>query len=359
MPHDQSTPPLSHPKFRAISKAFQKNCPRSWAMIASKRYILPNYRQADYFNQDYCDQLLSDFILSYHSGTWVRPDAVLNCQYMNAAVGLHYGRPMYFLESELGIPLSRTRLPLDLIASDIKWRHLQLRIMLPKGLLGVERDGSFQSIIYLDIVKVDHKQEMRLPPVCEKEIELYIIKNQLRRSDFNTRPFASVDGLAISAQLESPIKDAVGPLYGSMKPWNDQRIREILAGEYQKYETSVVTDLLDDRLLASCEHLAINLLIFMGSVPTEYAPAELQALRKARLDGSHLLPGRYRAKFVGKSQYRPSNHNPQHGPPTGRHLMHHWRSGHWKRQPCGPKSGDRKLIWLLPYEVGQEEHANA
>jgi hypothetical protein len=55
---------------------------------------------------------------------------------------------------------------------------------------------------------------------------------------------------------------------------------------------------------------------------------------------------------VGKSQYRPSQKPHYHiAQDTGRKLPKHWRAGHWKRQVIGMKRGERKLIWIEPYET--------
>jgi hypothetical protein len=35
------------------------------------------------------------------------------------------------------------------------------------------------------------------------------------------------------------------------------------------------------------------------------------------------------------------------------HLRPHWRKGHLKSQPYGPKQSLRKIIWLQPYGTGQ------
>jgi len=44
---------------------------------------------------------------------------------------------------------------------------------------------------------------------------------------------------------------------------------------------------------------------------------------------------------------------PQEATPTGRHQPQHLRRGHWKWQPCGPQSRERKLIFVETYTAGQ------
>ena len=39
-----------------------------------------------------------------------------------------------------------------------------------------------------------------------------------------------------------------------------------------------------------------------------------------------------------------------------REYSHRWVvSGHWRNQPCGPKSGDRRLTYILPYVKGPDD----
>jgi hypothetical protein len=37
------------------------------------------------------------------------------------------------------------------------------------------------------------------------------------------------------------------------------------------------------------------------------------------------------------------------------HLRPHWRKGHLKSQPHGPKLSLRKIIWIQPYCTGNRE----
>jgi len=41
--------------------------------------------------------------------------------------------------------------------------------------------------------------------------------------------------------------------------------------------------------------------------------------------------------------------------PTGREVKAHWRRGHWRNQPWGPKLSSRKLIWIMPVIVHKDK----
>src|SRR5271166_5176082 len=83
----------------------------------------------------------------------------------------------------------------------------------------------------------------------------------------------------------------------------------------------------------------------------QYEPA---AIRKAKMEGKHMITGLFPAKFVGQQQIRATK-KPTHvaSLPTGKHTAAHWAAGHWKRQPYGPGRTERKLIWILSYPTGE------
>lgn len=42
-------------------------------------------------------------------------------------------------------------------------------------------------------------------------------------------------------------------------------------------------------------------------------------------------------------------------PDDGKHGVRlHWRRGHWRMQPCGPKLSQVKRVWIRPMLVGQD-----
>lgn len=45
--------------------------------------------------------------------------------------------------------------------------------------------------------------------------------------------------------------------------------------------------------------------------------------------------------------------------PTGREIATHWRRGHWRNQPHGPRMASRKLIWIMPVLVRKDRDSSA
>ena len=333
---------------RGIYKDIPRRYPELWKLVTGKRYILPNYRQSDYVSQEACDWLFIESFFGYLHGKLSMDDEVGCHCFSNMMTATHYGRPTFFLERELGEPLERSVLPLDYYASDINWRWPAFRVYLPKGLLTVKRNGEVSSTMFLDICHLPKGPGKPLPDIISRELD-----SQHRRFrgkiPFIVSPF---EGFSVTTFLDfDSIDNAVG--YSASAKLEESSIRDLIEQvEHDKLISPFPTDEADQVFLNKLLALAINVLLFLSSVPLEYQKEEI--LRKARLEGKKLIPGLYPAKFVGKQQLRPIAGKPAHiATLTGRHTASHWAAGHWKRQPFGPKNQDRKLIWIVSYPTGE------
>jgi hypothetical protein len=267
---------------------------------------------------------------------------------------------MYCLERELGEALLRTQLPGDLETDDINWRWGSVRVMLPKGLISIERTGQAKrDAMYLDISKAKAEVMHGLPATMSRELgHLALQFGRLKAKDIPT-PIFDHDGMVVCCQLSGDMETDPGMNYGLVRPFEGRKLKDIRVGGH--FETGSSVDETDDQLLDRMEHLAVNILLFMGSVPLEYEAKELEPIRKLKTVNDRVIPGLWPAKFVGRSQYRPSQKPSYHTAQfTGKKLPKHWRAGHWKRQVYGLKRGERKLIWIEPYETfgPQEEESS-
>jgi hypothetical protein len=352
----------------------KKFCPQLDRLIYGKKYVLPNYRQGDYYDQHLNNKL--------YSASLLRPletqefDDVTNAAFSNAVQALKCGRPQLWLERELGEAFMRTQLPEDMSSEDVKWRWPGFRVHLPKGILAITGEVSVheagqlspvigrtplkRDLMYLDVCSIPATASLHIPEPYASEIvtlttELGWHNPQSVYSCETTRYHQRA--LMIAGNLSGEpdgqmISNLDFMIYAVVKPFDEAvklgQIRRITSEDgdlSSPYEITVVDNEFCERML----HLALNILLYLGSTPLEYQPEEV--LRKPRLEGKHSLPGLYRARFVGASQLRPSKAAHTAGPVTGRHLPQHWRAGTWKRQPFGPKSSLRKLIWVMPYQT--------
>jgi hypothetical protein len=324
--------------FPALSKA-----------VLSKRYILPNYRQTDYVKQEACDYLLLDSFFGHLSAQIPVADHVSVHCLNNFVNALHYGRPTFYLERELGEPLLRAKLPLDYYTSDINWRFPAFRVYLPRNLLTITRDGAPSNVMFLDINHVRKGKGLEVPKDIKAELSKHSFAGYIPLLE------SGFEGLSVSWVLDFDSPSCV-MAYAVSTGIEEGQIRDLIKQSHGKLATPFESDELDTDFSNKVLFLAINILLFMSSVPIEYESTT--AFRKPKTEGTRLIPGLYPAKFIGQSQLRPSSKQaaPTAGHlPTGKHLAAHWRAGHWKRQPFGPKQVDRKLVFILTYHVGDNE----
>jgi hypothetical protein len=324
--------------FPALSKA-----------VLSKKYLLPNYRQTDYAKQEACDYLLLDSFFGYLAEKVQVTDHVsVHCM-NNFVNALHYDRPTFYLERELGEPLLKAKLPLDYYSSDINWRYPTFRVYLPHNLVTITRDGAASGVMFLDITYLRKGKGLTLPRDIEAEIKKHHFEGYVPLLD------SEFEGLSVSWVLDfdSPLSVIAYAISAGLE---ESKIRDLIKDAHGRLSTPFESDELDTDFSNKVLFLALNILLFLSSIPIEYDSQT--ALRKPRTEGTRLIPGLYPAKFIGQSQLRASSKQPTHVAahlPTGKHLAAHWRAGHWKRQPFGPKHSDRKLVFILTYHVGDNE----
>lgn len=342
------------------AKLMQKYAPKCWELFFGKKYIVPNYRSPHYFRQDFINWMEWSLTLAYPFSEY--QDDIMGACFCNTAGSLQYRRPTLFLEAELGHPILRAALPEDMRAIDIKWRWPTLRIYLPKGLITLNKDGRENHMMYLDIGLLEEKESRQILPVLAKELDVFAAQERAEQKTFikfEKYTFTYPDrAIIISGMLNCidglNMHDLTS--YALVKPFKDNTIAEVRAmtGDLK---SAWNCDEADDAITFKMEHLAFQILLFLSMQPTEYLPESV--LRKPGVKGERAISGLYAARFVGRSQRRPDRTNIIPRVPlersSGYHLPYHIRSGHWKRQPCGPKWQDRRWIWIFTYDAGRTE----
>jgi hypothetical protein len=331
---------------------FRLGCPMLYRAIKGRKFLVPNYRQAHYENQDTLNNDFEFGLLSVTSGERGYTDDVNNAQYANMCGALGCGRPMLFLEKELGEKLVQAPLPKGMVTTDIRWPWRQLRVILPLGLLTIEREGVQYSMTYLDMVQVP-PEGMTLPKRFVTELEAFAEK-YMPTEFYSGRRVPTDKLLVIMKDLYISVVGAInwsevgfGPTtYGYTAPWTDQKLDE-LVGYSGGLNTAMACDDKDRVLIDKMKHLAITVLLWLSQKPIRYLP---EVVRKEQMEGKRLKPELARAHFVGQEAFKAVliRHKGPHEL-TGRHLPAHLRKGHWKMQPYGPKSSLRRWQWVDMY----------
>src|ERR1700746_287050 len=163
---------LEDPK---ILKSIAKYCPLSYAKFFGRKYILPHYREGDYFPMDF--QNLCSFDRCLHFALEPETtDDVMRCSLANTFAALEYDRPTLYLERELGEALLRTEILADISSGDINWRWPAFRIMLPKELISIKREGGLRSLTHFDVCHIGPEKPIRVPREIAREIEKFILR---------------------------------------------------------------------------------------------------------------------------------------------------------------------------------------
>ena len=352
-----------------IDKDIQRLAPNVWQMIYGRRYILPGFRQNDYIGQDFLNDGLLSFLLSYGGGELGFKDAIMNSCFSNTCNAFAYQRPTYFLERELGEALLRGKLPSDLKVEDLKWKFPAFRVVLPKKLLQIDipadqnrigRVASTQSLMFIDVSKRDADEITVMPSPYDRELDTIIRTVSGHDPRLNQRSFSTLaigskkPEMITTGQLDYPNIDEFYS-YALIKPFSDHTLATLLADQQGEFNERFPRTDDDKRLMAQMEYLALNVILFLAQEPQYYETQPSDILRKPGQDGKRKIPGLFKAKFVGESILRPlpSGKFPP-TQPTGRTLQAHWRGAHWKRQPVGPGRKERKLIFVQTYHVGND-----
>jgi hypothetical protein len=332
-------------------KKLSKRTPYLWQKIMQKRYVLPNYRQPDYYNQTACDYMILDMIINYTLGEFLAlgRDDVMIAAYMAFIRAQEFDRPTFYLERELGEPLLRTKLPGDYEMGDINWRYPAFRVYLPKDLLTISREDGTSSMMFIDITRIEEKTSYHLPDVIKRE--LY--------KEFGSRYFPPAEvgynGLVVVGNMDfdSPCCSIA---YAASTPIDTMNIDRLMHElDDHPLTTPNPSDATDQTFTRRMLGLAVNILISLSAYPIEYNPqhpAKEDVIRVPKLEGQRLIPGLYKAKFVGEQMLRatkPRHRSVEH---TGISLSPHWKAGHWRRVPYGPNSSQRRLQWIGTYHVG-------
>lgn len=344
----------------AQTKFMQKHAPKCWELFFGKKYILPQYRQPHYAPQDFVNYMEWATLIGLRQSAY--RDDIMNACYCNTAGGLYHGRPTLFLEKELGRNLIKAQLPEEMMAHDIKWRWPAMRIYLPKGLIPF-KDKWW--MMFLDIGSLEENEGRSIPPALAEELNHaseFMHPDEPRYLDFKKFHFFYPDRAIVLSGIMNCIDGTDTTdltTYAMVKPFKNYTIQQI-KGMTEHLKSAWKCEKADDVVTAKMEHLAIQILLYLSAFPELYQPDTV--LRKPSQKGERRLSGLYAAKFVGKSQRKPdyAGETRIKGPPTGLHLPAMERSGHWKRQPCGIKWGERRLIWVESYyTTGEGYEPNA
>ena len=349
-PGEQQSTGITRRLIEAFDK-YAKKSPLLYRAIHGRRFLLPHHRQNDYPSQDVLNQNFSEQLHCIALGMFGYGDDVHNAQAGAMFTALHHGRPVLFMEREVGQKLLRTKMLSDLNTNDIRWRFPGVRIILPHGLLTIERDGQPQSAQYLDIAKIP-ALGIGLPPQFAREIEASIHMSPYA-ADPNRAPLSKLrvcmnQEFLVAVTAIDYSEFGFGPtIYAYTAPWENHTLGKLVTYE-GNMNTALECDKSDETFLERIKLLTVNTLTFLSSIKFTYVS---KVVRRLKMEGKHLKPELANALFVGQQQIR-REVSPDYvpGPSTGLHLAAHMRWGHWRRKHAVDGwDKESNLIWIEPY----------
>lgn len=321
--------------------------------VFNKKYLLPNYRQQDYYTQDACNCLSVDLL----TGIALRildpdkKDHVLSTHYICMIRQLEFNRPTFFLERELARPMLKTKLPSNLRISDLKWRFPAFKVYLPKGTLQLVRDGYKADLMFLDVAKSEDDAIYKLPESIEQELYREFKCPRIPVVNCGVKGFNAAGNL----DFENP----EGPVgYAGNSSLLNLTLGNLLEKASHDLNPQNPSDDIDNRFVTDLLRLSVNCLLFLGQIPIEKQAEKSDVIRPPRQEGKHHITGLYRAKFMGETHlraYHPSKPHSGEHELTGVKMDSQWRSGHWKRVWYGHKKGEWRLQWIPLYGTGEHK----
>lgn len=331
--------------------------PLTYKAIYPKRIIPPNgYLNPKYF----AVTMWSEMRVWWESEMRMLPHIT---GFANCLLQMEYGVPTYFVRSEFAQAVAQTEPPDDFKFSEIKWP-------LPAMLFVLPTDFALKYFGYmcpfLSITRIDegvYPAALKNLPPCEMPVmAMEPVQNQVAR--FNVvYPVYSSKEVPVDYTGSYPLTMNVNEM--ETAPWEDATYMEEqkLATAFERYEIrKEVADLPaegeQEKLFnQKVQSFAVKLMLALTARPQVVKLGGIQRPAKKKkgrildeLWHPNLIGWEYRAQRVGS---------------TGEHGTHasprmHWRRGHMRNQPYGPKpwteTSPKRLTWIEPILVNAPEN---
>jgi hypothetical protein len=339
---------------KEVMREFARACPKLNAAIAKRRYLLPKVRQADYVNQELCDNHFRRMVMEWALGRVDRQNSSA-VEALNLLAGLKYDRPLLYLERELGEKLMETALPEDFTTGEIHWPWPSFRIMVPFGLVGAPHfNGTPMHAVYLDMTLWEKGTEMGLDRKYAVELKGLLGEHTHSIEEMSGPGLQNrATGFYLSAMSDYQMPGFMPDVASCIASWKDWKLREMIASTGHVMAGNKQGEV-SHKFLEKMRFLGLNLLLFLSQEPVTVMNDNW--VRKPKTEGKHLVSGLLPARFVGdcmpKFRANPPI-MPKDSEPSGEHYAPHWVRGYWKRVVYGKGRALRKRQWIMPYRTGK------
>jgi hypothetical protein len=267
------------------------------------------------------------------------------------ALRIAAGYPVYYLGMDIGEALLDTEPPSGIPVSEIKWVYPAMRIFLPNNWFKV----AGKSIRFLDIAL--------FPPGADLRPNAHVWSDVATATGRSFIPGHSVylpdDSAAISVQgWVNEEERGEFMHYWAFRKWTTQTLGEMLSSFDLKAKASDPALVMSESESEGGEkmlHLAVNIIMLLGTVPEEVEEEKL--LRKEKRDKKNAIvqDALWAPRFIGQPFFGKIKPKPESSDPNGVKHYGEVRRAHWKRQPHGPGRSERKIIWVSLYRTRSQE----
>lgn len=245
---------------------------------------------------------------------------------------VEYGSQTYVMQPELLKALQRTGIKDNIDISELNWPFKSFNICLPKGAIDLKNEGE-AAIIHLS----DHIYE-------DKRMFLCAVFSSRGSSYSYCDFYENINLENLWAENQFKVED-----FGLREK------REALESDSDKVklEFDHLYDIDKDNL-RSCVVLGISALLFMNSCPTDvFHDGSIKKVKQKSKKGK--IKDWVNPHYLGLDYDKRHRVVRTQGPGSGRKVAFHWRRGHWRKQPYGPKEERKhRIIWIEPFKVGEQ-----
>jgi hypothetical protein len=287
--------------------------------------------------------------------------------FLNTLAHVKYGVPIYYVASELSQALVHTEPPQDFRLREIHPPLPAMTFMLHEGFA---RHYFGYRVPYLSTVWIKDglypDAFHDLPPV---EIPWNIYEKLRVVGDkfiVSAPVFSENDEIPVfyfSTYLLDMQISEIGNLYFEESTYFEEKLFEKRYGvPVNKAFHSQLPKVADDAdLVKKISAFAVKLMTFLGAVPLDQILVKESLARPQKIKkGNRIQEELWSPNLLGWS-YRAHREKPKSEVPHGTHASPrmHWRRGHFRNQPYGPKPWTemtpKKLIWIEPVLVNKPD----
>ena len=238
---------------------------------------------------------------------------------------LEYEIPTFYVSKELLAAAARTDLPAELLLDAVPFPFPALVFMLPKGTIRHPIEGDCSYIV----VSRTEKGQVTSLPLKDIRVSCAAPENAVTTSTY------------LPAENRAYYK-SISVVPGETLKAAFERASKIPLELPDEDSPEVEADFIE-RLW----RLGLTLVLIMASGEKLVETGRRLKIVKPK-NRSSSSTEYWSPNYLGRV-YRSQSQDGE----AESHLRPHWRKGHLKSQPYGPKQSLRKFIWLQPYHTGQ------